>query len=197
MIDGILDFLARMIPGVLLAGVLYAALLPRRKRRLSDSGLVSSWPREILLLLFSLFCGGLALLTLTPRWFHWLTLLTGVQTQLPAFFRLGDANLIPFRTFSADPWSLMILMGNLIMFFPIGFCATLLWRGSTWRRALVIGLLTTFFIEIWQLVIGRAFDVDDLLLNTLGVLLGHLLCQLLRRLAPRSINSFQVQTLAS
>lgn len=54
------------------------------------------------------------------------------------------------------------------MFLPFGFFPALLWRGCTWKRALAAGLCVTGFIECWQLLVGRAFDIDDLWLNTLG-----------------------------
>lgn len=191
MIAGILDYLVRMLPGVLLAIAVYTALLPLRKRRLRQAGLVSPRHREWILFLFFLFCGGMALITLTPRWFHWLTFLSSEQTE--SLFRAGNFNLVPFRTFAFDSWSLMILLGNVIMFLPIGFFSCLLWRNVSWKRVLVIGFLTTLFIECIQLLVGRTFDIDDILLNTLGVLSGGLFCNLLRRFLPALINAFQLQ----
>lgn len=190
MIAGILDFILRMLPGAGLALLVYVALLPLRRGRLLQAGLHSPWYREFILILFFLFCGGMALITLTPRWFHWLTLLKEGQTEV--FFQIGSVNLHPFETFSFDPWSLMILLGNVIMFLPIGFFAVLLWRNMSWKRILLVGLLTTLFIEVVQLFVGRSFDIDDILLNTLGVLLGGLFCQLLRHLLP-ALCAFQVQ----
>ncbi len=191
MISGTWGYLVRMLPGAVLAALLYLALIPLRKRRLVQAELFSPRHREFILFLFFLFCGGMALITLTPRWFHWLELLSGAQTE--AFFQLGTVNWIPFRTFSTDSWSLLILLGNVIMFLPIGFFPVLLWRNASWTRVLLIGLSTTLFIEIVQLFVGRAFDIDDILLNTLGVVLGGLLCALLRRLAPTLATAFQVQ----
>lgn len=190
MFAGILDYLVRMLPGTVLAALLFFFFLPMRKRRLLYAGLFSPLSREFFLLLFFLFCGGMALITLTPRWFRWQTLLTDGLSE--PFFQIGTFNLIPFRTFSSDPWSVMILLGNVIMFLPIGFFSTLLWRNMSWKRILLVGLLTTLFIEVVQLFVGRSFDIDDILLNTLGVLLGGLFCRLLRRQLP-ALCAFQVQ----
>lgn len=191
MIPGTWGYLVRMLPGAVVAALAYAALLPFRSRRLTRFGLSSPCHREFLLFLFFLFCGGMALITLTPRWFHWLSLLTGGTTA--PFFSLGTFNLIPFRTVSFDTWSLLILLGNVIMFLPIGFFSVLLWRNVSVRRILLIGLLTTLSIELEQLLVGRTFDIDDIWLNTAGVLLGGLFCRLLRRLAPALTGAFQVQ----
>lgn len=190
MLTGIADFLVRMLPGVILGALLYVCLLPARRQRLLRSGLSSSLCREVMLCLYFLFCGGLALITLTPRWFHWLDILTD---GFPGpFFQTGTFNLTPLATLASDPWSVMILLGNVIMFFPIGFFFVLLWRGQTWKQTLLLGFIITLCIEVFQLLIGRAFDVDDLLLNTLGVLLGGLFCRLLRRFLP-ILYLFQVQ----
>lgn len=190
MIIHIWDFIVRMLPGGVLALIVYFALLPMRRRWLLAAGQTSSRCREVILLLFFLFCGGMAIITLTPRWFHWLTLLRDMQTE--PFFQIGTFNLNPFRTFAFDPWSAMILLGNVIMFFPIGFFYVLLWRRNPWNRVLLVGFLTTFCIEIIQLFVGRTFDVDDILLNTVGVFLGGLFCRTLRRMIPL-LHTVQVQ----
>lgn len=192
MIAGITDFLIRMLPGVFAAALLFAAALPPRRRRLAKSKAVSSPPRELALLVFVLFCGGLALLTLTPRWFHWMDLLRGVPECPPPFFAPGSVNLIPFRTFAANRWAVMILLGNVILFLPLGFFPPLLWNTMSRSRAALSGFCVSLFIEVWQLWIGRSFDVDDLLLNTLGVLLGHLLFRLLHRTVPRFTAHFRI-----
>lgn len=193
MISGILDFLVRMLPGVVLAGAGYALLLPLRRRKLAQKGLVSPLLREVALLVFVLFCGGLALLTLTPRWFHWLELLRGTQAGHPPYFTPGDAYFTLFHSFALDSWALLIFLGNVVMFLPIGFFPTLLFPRFTPKKALVTGLCTTLFIELSQLFIGRSFDVDDLILNTLGVLLGHLLCAALRRTVPPFTTAFEMR----
>ena len=190
MIPHIWDFIVRMLPGGILALLVYCVLLPVRRRRMLRVGQTSPLHREIIFLLFFLFCGGMALITLTPRWFHWLTVLH-VGTNEP-FFQIGTFNLIPFRTFALDSWSIMILLGNVIMFFPIGFFYALLWRKNSWQRILLVGFLTTFCIEGIQLFVGRTFDIDDILLNTIGILLGGLFCQLLQRMIP-TLHTFQVQ----
>ena len=46
----------------------------------------------------------------------------------------------------------------------------------------LITLLTSVTIEITQLLIGRVFDVDDLLLNLIGGIVGFLLYELVHKL---------------
>lgn len=193
MIEGILDFLIRMVPGLLAGGTIFFLLRPVRMKALRNRELVSPRPREIVLFLFHLFCGGLALLTLTPRWFHWITLLNAGHTGTHTFFQPGSFNLIPLQTFHIDPWSIMILLGNVIMFLPIGFVPLLLIPHLSIRKVLMISVLTPLCIEFWQLLIGRAFDTDDLLLNAFGILLGAFLCRVLLCKFTRLSGIFRVQ----
>ena len=90
--------------------------------------------------LFWMFCGGMALVTLTPRWvvqaLAGLLQGCGWNGEGNPFFAPGTVNLVPFRTLGDG----YILAGNLIMFLPFGFFPALLWRGCTWKRALAAGL---------------------------------------------------------
>lgn len=172
-----------MLPGLLAAALMFAGLYRWRQRRLTARNLTSGPVREGAVLLFWMFCGGLAMLTLTPWGFHWVNWLRyGVVSDSGRWFSLGSLNLIPFQTLELGAqtrYTLFNLLGNLVVFLPFGFFAGLLWRGGGWKRALLVGLSITGFIEAAQLLVGRACDVDDLLLNTLGVLCGYGLWRLL------------------
>ena len=54
------SFLIQMLPGLTAALVLFLLFLPLRRRRLAAAGLSSSALRETGVLLFCLFCGGMA-----------------------------------------------------------------------------------------------------------------------------------------
>jgi glycopeptide antibiotics resistance protein len=175
MIGRTVHYILKMLPGFLAAAAVYGCAFPRRKRRLAEKGFVSPWYRETVLLLFAMFAGGMAAITLTPRGFDWMALIGGNWTG--SFFSLGNVNLVPFATFG----DLYILVGNIVMFLPFGFFPALLFRNYNWRKALFAGFCVTAFIEITQLFVGRAFDIDDLMLNTLGAFCGFLLQKALGR----------------
>ena len=166
-----------MLPGILSAVLAFACLYRWRQRRLSAQGLTSSRLREGILLLFWAFCGGMAVLTMTPWGFHWITLLrSGIISDQGTFFSLGTVNLIPFRSLELGTqtrYTLFNFLGNMVMFLPFGFFTALLWRNRTWKRELITGVCITGFIEMWQLFIGRACDIDDLMLNMMGVMCGY------------------------
>ena len=66
------------------------------------------------------------------------------------------------------------VLGNMFMFVPYGFIVSYTLKEKD-RAKLVISLvfLASLTIEIVQLMIGRVFDVDDILLNTIGGIIGH------------------------
>lgn len=80
------------------------------------------------------------------------------------------------------------LLGNVVAFMPFGFLVPVMYReqrkgvsftGHYFRSFLfvtLLGFLFSFVIETIQLVtkVG-CFDVDDLFLNTLGVVLGYII----------------------
>ena len=78
------------------------------------------------------------------------------------------------------------LAGNVIGFIPFGKILPVIWRKTgTFFRIMLLGFEFSLCVEIIQLVwkVG-SFDVDDLILNTLGSVIGYLLfslCNVVRR----------------
>ena len=67
------------------------------------------------------------------------------------------------------------LFGNVIAFMPFGFILPEVWDElNHWSTITMMGFLFSLCVELIQLV-GRvgSFDVDDLLLNTIGALVGY------------------------
>ena len=96
-------------------------------------------------------------------------------------FRWQYANRVPFRTISSylrvwgQSYAVQNLVGNVIAFMPLGAGYLLLSRRrprAIW--ALCIGLAVSLAFELIQLFAGiGSFDVDDLILNALGTMLGY------------------------
>lgn len=95
----------------------------------------------------------------------------------------GLSNFIPFKEiFRYEIGSRLFtknIIGNILLFLPYGYFASdYLKSNKLWT----IGLLTavvSLTIEVVQLNIGRTFDIDDLILNTVGGMSGYLLYQLI------------------
>lgn len=120
--------------------------------------------------------GWLALLTLYLNAMYIVVGVPGVQ------YIVWDPtiNLVPFQDFSVRNIVGMAL--NAVMFAPLGFLLPLFFeRYRNWGRALEAGFLTSLTVELIQLFTFRATDVDDLIMNALGTLVGFLLAKLIFR----------------
>lgn len=143
--------------------------------------------REVFLGIFVLYVVGLASQTIIPYW-H-----AGIITDTGKFYfdiYLSNANtrvnLLPFNTISqyffqsntsVSDWnsvSFLNVVANIFLFSPIGFFVPLLWKNwLSFRKILLLGLAVTCFIEFLQFFIGRSTDIDDVILNTVGVMIGY------------------------
>lgn len=84
-------------------------------------------------------------------------------------------NLIPFST-GIHISSIL----NIIFFVPFGLLLTTLWqRFRKFLPTVFLGFLFSLIIEVGQLFTIRATDVDDLIMNTLGTILGFILFKIL------------------
>ena len=62
---------------------------------------------------------------------------------------------------------------NMVMYLPLGVLLPLVWKDARWYRVTAAGLDLSLVTELVQPVVGRSFDVDDLIANTLGTLVGY------------------------
>ena len=144
--------------------------------------------REAVLGCFCLYLWALLCLALAGHWQPPAQMLQEALRRLSS----GDSiNLVPFHTISSffrylsfDDF-LVNICGNVLIFVPWGFGLVLLWKPCRSPfRLTVLCLLPSVTIEFLQLFIGRHVDVDDLILNFTGGLLGTLCWFGLRRRFP-------------
>ena len=88
----------------------------------------------------------------------------------------GLSNFIPFKEiFRYQIGSRLFIkniVGNILLFLPYGYFASYyLNNKKLWPTALLT-IIVSFTIETVQLKIGRTFDVDDIILNTCGGIIG-------------------------
>ena len=83
-----------------------------------------------------------------------------------------------------SPYTVIQVLGNLFLLAPLGlFLPVLGPKFRHWGAILGAGFLVTLTIEIFQYFLAvRVFDIDDLILNTLGVSIGFLLYRLLAKI---------------
>lgn len=95
---------------------------------------------------------------------------------------IKDANFIPFSSIRRDiltlnSYYIKVLIYNIMAFIPMGFLLPLVSkRARNMYFTIIIAIVFSFLIEITQLItVLGTFDIDDILLNTLGALIGYVL----------------------
>ncbi len=70
------------------------------------------------------------------------------------------------------------VIGNIIIFIPFGFLISDLLNDKTEKDNILVSglivLITSLSIELIQMYIGRSFDIDDIILNLTGGIIGYL-----------------------
>lgn len=76
--------------------------------------------------------------------------------------------------------SLKQIVGNILIFIPIGIYMPYFIKKINLKKIIIIGLSSSLIIELTQLFINtiltynyRSVDVDDLILNTIGTIIGY------------------------
>ncbi|MDE6435542.1 MAG: VanZ family protein [Lachnospiraceae bacterium] len=106
-------------------------------------------------------------------------------------------NIIPFKTilnyltgandFYGDAnmtIRIVNLLGNICLFVPFGFLFPMVFdKFSKVQITLSFGILLSVFIEIMQFFIERSSDIDDTILNCIGVFLGYMCYKILSALS--------------
>lgn len=88
-------------------------------------------------------------------------------------------NLVPFtEIFRYEVGSKLFIfnvIGNIIIFIPFGYFVSGYVKASKVSHILFISVITSLTVELVQLQIGRSFDIDDIMLNVVGSIIGFLL----------------------
>ena len=88
------------------------------------------------------------------------------------------------------------VIGNILLFMPYGFFASYYLKLNKKRIAFLLILLVSLAIEGVQLVIGRCFDVDDILLNIIGGMFGYFIYRFLdlitNKMSKRTISTLLI-----
>ena len=96
----------------------------------------------------------------------------------------GTNNFIPFKEIMryeiGSSYFIHNVLGNILMFIPFGFFVSYIVSSKKPYYILIITFMTSIAIEGTQLLIGRTFDVDDVLLNIIGGFFGYLIYLILQ-----------------
>ncbi|MBC8062575.1 MAG: VanZ family protein [Clostridiaceae bacterium] len=118
-------------------------------------------------------------------------------------YSIESINLIPFKGILDTPLldglnisahNLVNFFGNVSMFIPLGFCTALLSQKEKRKKNTILtGVVVSISVEIIQIFAIRSLDINDIILNILGALLGLKLLNLLEKPLPNFFYKFHSQ----
>ncbi len=107
----------------------------------------------------------------------------------------GTFNIIPFKEiFRYEITSKLFvknIIGNILLFMPFGLFVTAYLDIRNVTPAVILTLISSISIEIVQKIIGRVFDIDDIILNVLGGFIGaiiYIILDSIRDRLPKVLN---------
>jgi len=98
----------------------------------------------------------------------------------------GLSNFIPFKEMFRYEFGSRLfiknIVGNVLLFLPYGYFAADYLKSKKMLLPCFLTFIVSLTIELVQLNIGRTFDVDDVILNTIGGILGYLLYRIIENI---------------
>lgn len=95
------------------------------------------------------------------------TIYDGLMYKLE--LRQEQINLIPF----SQDIDIVAYFLNIVLFIPLGLLSPIIWKKMNKLTNIIgIGFFFTMLIEISQLLNNRSTDIDDVILNVLGAVIG-------------------------
>ena len=186
----IIGYIINSVPYMLISVPFYIVI---RFIILKKNKTAKNWLREIVLLIFVMYCVGVASQTFIPKIEFGNTKLFLVNQNV-----FGEINLIPGKVLVDSYYEVIYnynylyfivnVIGNIILFVPIGFLIPTLWKNVSLKHILVIALSMSLCIELLQLPQARGTDIDDLWLNVIGAFIGYWVYFLLTK--NKKIKSF-------
>ena len=176
-----LETFLNVVPITIIVGIIYVIyrIIKIKKNKLSVN-----YFYEIVKFIFVCYLTGLINLVLVPRnlWSHfWFYVKNGYSTGDSLGWFSGSFNFVPSLykylikgELSIGTWVRDMLIGNMLMFIPMGIMLPLVFKNINKKNIFVIAILITLSIEILQPIVGRSFDIDDIIMNFIGSIIGYL-----------------------
>ena len=101
----------------------------------------------------------------------------------------GLSNFVPFKEIFRYNFTSKLfvknILGNILLFMPFGLFISAYLDNRKIFPTLILTLISSVSIEIVQYLIGRVFDVDDIILNLVGGLIGSIIFIILDKLRDK------------
>lgn len=88
----------------------------------------------------------------------------------------GTSNFMPFKEIMRyninSKLFIKNILGNILLYMPFSFFIAVYIDSKKIYPTIILTFITSLSVELVQLAIGRVFDIDDILLNLVGGILG-------------------------
>lgn len=192
----ILNYILNILPFLLIALPIIIIIRVAINKKLNDNNVKSNKYREIAMVIFFLFLVGLTSQTILPK-------LQFDETGIHMIKVARDINIIPFKFITtayneilAGNFTFLIIniLGNIAVFIPIGFFLPLLFKKMrTIKNIFLISFFSSLSIEVIQLFVNRITDIDDIIFNVLGALIGYWIFKVVKKHNIRFIKKFKLR----
>lgn len=182
-----IGYFVGVLPITCIVGILYALF---RYVYLVKKQIKSKRSTEIIRFLFVCYLTGLFNLLIVPLGI-WTNIFDGIffgwWEEMKPLFQLGDVNLVPTLVkylhgeVTLGSWVKQMLVGNILMFMPFGFFLPFVTNKVRKSNIALLAAIIPLVFELLQLILGRAFDTDDLICNFLGIVAGWFTALLVKR----------------
>ena len=106
-------------------------------------------------------------------------------TGLPTLYTIQVEPILSLVPFTDLPGNYVQYIQNMLLFVSFGFLLPLLWKKfEKLQWTLLFGALFSLGIEVAQIFSIRVTDINDLLMNTAGAVVGYFLFVLVKKMAP-------------
>lgn len=129
--------------------------------------------REMLLIVFGFYLSAVFVVVGIPS-------ITNIRIDL-------TFNLIPIIDIVNDPPAYIVnTLLNILLFIPFGFLVPAIWKERrSLKKVALMGFGLSLIIETLQIFTFRLTDIDDLIFNTLGAVLGYYIWIIFLHFAPK------------
>lgn len=186
--DLVINQFIQVIPITLLLGIFYIIFrFLRLKKHNSDI----NYKKEMLYLIFVCYVVGLFNLVLVPRNFWntiWHNIFYGFnESPFKGIFDFSY-NFVPILykiiigEYNLGSWVKTMIIGNVLMFIPMGILLSLCFENVNRKNIFRYAILLPLAIEVMQLFVGKSFDIDDLIMNFFGVIIGYYIVEIVNKM---------------
>lgn len=184
-----LDAFFEVVPITIIVGIIYVIY---RFIKIKKNKLLVNKFDEIIKLIFVCYLTGLINLVLVPNnlWsYFWFYIKNGYSTEYSLNLFSGSFNFVPSlykylikSELSIGSWIRNMLIGNMLMFIPMGILLPLVFKKINKKNIFIISLFIPLLIEILQPIFSRSFDIDDIIMNFIGIVIGYLVVIIFRKI---------------